>query len=158
MKGREMRKRLLALFLCFIMVLGCVEGIAPIGASAAVNVGSNPTPAIDIAVNVPSDYPGTFLEFKQELTEKLIDELAADGADRDDICRKYQTLVGFVPDWIQRIENLLISLEMYRVQEEQAVKTLSELLSACGISMSEEEIRRTDTARVQERIKKEASL
>ena len=94
----------------------------------------------------------------RELTEKLIDELAADGADRDAICRKYQTLMGFVPDWIQRIENLLISLEMYRVQEEQAVKTLSELLSACGISMSEEEIRRTDTAKVQERIKKEASL
>lgn len=94
----------------------------------------------------------------RELTEKLIDELAADGADRDAICRKYQTLTGFVPDWIQRIENLLISLEMYRVQEEQAVKTLSELLSACGISMSKEEIRRTDTARVQERIKKEASL
>ena len=94
----------------------------------------------------------------RELTEKLIDELAADGADRDAICRKYQTLTGFVPDWIQRIENLLISLEMYRVQEEQAVKTLSELLSACGISMSEEEIRRTDTAKVQERIKKEASL
>ena len=94
----------------------------------------------------------------RELTEKLIDELAADGADRDAICRKYQTLTGFVPDWIQRIENLLIALEMYRVQEEQAVKTLSELLSACGISMSEEEIRRTDTAKVQERIKKEASL
>jgi len=94
----------------------------------------------------------------RELTEKLIEELAADGADRDAICRKYQTLTGFVPDWIQRIENLLISLEMYRVQEEQAVKTLSELLSAYGISMSEEEIRRTDTARVQERIKKEASL
>ena len=94
----------------------------------------------------------------RELTEKLIDELAADGVDRDAVCRKYQTLAGFVPDWIQRIENLLISLEMYRVQEEQAVKTLSELLSACGISMSEDEIRRTDTARVQERIKKEASL
>ena len=94
----------------------------------------------------------------RELTEKLIDELAADGADRDDICRKYQTLVGFVPDWIQRIENLLISLEMYRVQEEQAVKTLSELLSGCGISMSEDESRRTDTAQMQKRIKKEASL
>lgn len=94
----------------------------------------------------------------RELTNKLIDELAADGADRDAVCRKFQTLTGFVPDWIQRIENLLVSLEMYRVQEEQAVKTLSELLSACGISMSEEEIRRTDTAKVQERVKKEASL
>ena len=94
----------------------------------------------------------------KELTNKLIDELTDAGADRDAVCRKYQTLTGFVPDWIQRIENLLISLEMYRVQEEQAVKTLSELLSACGISMSEEEIRNTDTAKVQERVKKEASL
>lgn len=93
-----------------------------------------------------------------ELTNKLIDELAADGADRDAICRKYQALTGFVPDWILRIENLLVSLEMYRVQEEQAVKTLSELLSACGISMSEDEIRKMDTAKVQERLKKEASL
>lgn len=94
----------------------------------------------------------------KELTDKLIDELTDEGADRNAICRKYQTLTGFVPDWIQRIENLLVSLEMYRVQEEQAVKTLSELLSACGISMSEDEIRRTDTAQMQERVKKEASL
>ena len=94
----------------------------------------------------------------RELTNKLVDELAAADADRDAVCRKYQALTGFVPDWIQKIENLLVSLEMYRVQEEQAVKTLSELLSACGISMSEDEIRRTDTAQMQERVKKEASL
>lgn len=94
----------------------------------------------------------------RELTNKLIDELTDAGADRDAVCRKYQALTGFKPDWILRIENLLVSLEMYRVQEEQAVKTLSELLSACGISMSEDEIRQTDTAKVQERVKKEASL
>ena len=94
----------------------------------------------------------------RELTDKLVDELAEAGADRDAVCRKYQALTGYVPDWIQRIENLLISLEMYRVQEEQAVKTLSELLSACGISMSEDEIRQMDTAKVQERVKKEAIL
>ena len=94
----------------------------------------------------------------RELTNKLVDELTEAGADRDAVCRKYQTLTGFAPDWVLRIENLLVSLEMYRVQEEQAVKTLSELLSACGISMSEEEIRRTDTSKVQERVKKEASL
>lgn len=94
----------------------------------------------------------------RELTNKLIDELTGKGADRDAVCRKYQALTGSQPDWILRIENLLVSLEMYRVQEEQAVKTLSELLSACGISMSEDEIRRTDTAQMQERVKKEASL
>lgn len=94
----------------------------------------------------------------RELTNKLIDELTEAGTGRDAVCRKYQALTGSQPDWVQRIENLLVSLEMYRVQEEQAVKTLSELLSACGISMSEDEIRRTDTAKVQERVKKEASL
>ena len=94
----------------------------------------------------------------RELTDKLIGELAADGADRDAVCRKYQALTGFAPDWIRRVENLLVSLEMCRAQEERAVRTLSELLTACGISMSEEEIRRTDTAKMQEWVKKEASL
>ena len=94
----------------------------------------------------------------KELTNKLTRELTDAGADRDFVCRKYQALTGSRLDWIQKIENLLISLEMYRMQEEQAVKTLSELLSACGISMSEDEIRRTDTARMQARVKKEASL
>lgn len=94
----------------------------------------------------------------RELTDKLVDELADAGADRDAICRKYQTLAGFVPDWARRVENLLISLEMYRVQEEQAVRTLSELLSACGISMGEDEIRQMDTAKVQERVNREARL
>lgn len=40
----------------------------------AVDVGANPHPKVDIAVNVPADYPGTFLDFKQELTQKLIAE------------------------------------------------------------------------------------
>lgn len=35
-------------------------------------MGVNPSPKVDIAVAVPSDYPGTFLDFKAELTEKLI--------------------------------------------------------------------------------------
>ena len=94
----------------------------------------------------------------RELTKKLIDELMDADADRDAVCRKYQVLMGAAPDWIMRMENLLVSLEMYRVQEEQAIETLSEFLSAYGISMNEEEIRWTDTAKVRERVKKEASL
>lgn len=94
----------------------------------------------------------------KELTGKLMDELAADGADRDAVCRKYRAVMDSRPDWIQGIENLLLSLERYRVQEEQAVKTLSKLLSACGISIDGEETRRPDAAKVPERIKKEASL
>ena len=41
---------------------------------AGIDVGANPTPKVDIAVNVPADYSGTFLEFKEELTQKLIDQ------------------------------------------------------------------------------------
>lgn len=98
-----------------------------------------------------------------ELTDKLMDELGKTGADRDMVCRKYQALAGFQPVWIRRIENLLVSLETYRVQEEQAIKALWELLSAWGISISEDEIRQTEVTQMQERLKqeqrkKEASL
>ena len=48
----------------------------------AVDVGANPTPKVDIAVSVPSDYPGTFLDFKEELTQKLLDEGMAPGSFR----------------------------------------------------------------------------
>ena len=42
--------------------------------AASIDIGENPKPPVDIAVNVPSDYPRTFLDFKQELTEKLIEQ------------------------------------------------------------------------------------
>lgn len=65
-------KKFVSILLCVTMFFSC---IGPISASAAsVDVGTNPTPKIDIAVNVPSDYPGTFLDFKQELTQKLIEQ------------------------------------------------------------------------------------
>lgn len=50
---------------------------------AEVDIGANPTPIVDIVINVSDDYPGTFLDFKAELTEKLI----AQGRNQD---RKYK--------------------------------------------------------------------
>ncbi len=38
----------------------------------AIDIGANPAPKVDIAVALPNDYPGTFLDFRAELTEKLI--------------------------------------------------------------------------------------
>ncbi len=64
-------KKALIISLTFMIVLG---GSQFYNVKASVDVGSNPTPKIDIAVNVPSDYPGTFLDYKQELTQKLIDQ------------------------------------------------------------------------------------
>lgn len=47
-----------------------------LGASQAhaVDIGANPAPKVDIAVNVPADYEGSFLDFKQELTSQLIEQ------------------------------------------------------------------------------------
>lgn len=64
-------KKFLSIFLCFSMVVAVFGNMTT---ARAINVGTNPTPKIDIAVNVPADYPGTFLDFKQELTQKLIDQ------------------------------------------------------------------------------------
>lgn len=92
------------------------------------------------------------------LTNKLIDELIRPEADRQNICRKFETLVDAWPDWIQKMENLLVALERYRIQEEKAVGALSQLLSAYGISLTEEELRNMDVEEIKTKVKKESSL
>lgn len=94
----------------------------------------------------------------KELTNGLIDELMAGDTDRESIFKKYQTMVDFRPDWINRIENLLVALEMYRQEEEKAVKRLSDILSAYHIEVPEEELRGPNLDSVKERIKREADL
>lgn len=85
-----------------------------------------------------------------ELTNKLIDELIQPGADRESVYQRFNALADFQPDWIRGIENLLVSLELYRVQEEQAIKTLAEILSAYGIELSEKEIRELSSEEIRE--------
>ena len=42
-------------------------------------------------------------------------------------------------------DNLLVALEMYRVEEEKAINHLADILTAYGIDVSAEEIRTTET-------------
>lgn len=65
-------KKFLSIILALAVILGGLYVAPSFDAEAAIDVGANPKPPVDIAVNVPSDYPGTFLDFKQELTQKLI--------------------------------------------------------------------------------------
>lgn len=76
-----------------------------------------------------------------ELTEKLLDELSQPDADREAVYSRFNTMTDFRPDWIRSIENLLVSIEMYRIQEEKAVRTLAEILSAFGMGLSEQEVK-----------------
>lgn len=67
--------RLYGLVVCTLLAfIGLLGSGALSPAYGAIDVGANPTPKVDIAVTVPADYPGTFLDFKQELTQKLIDQ------------------------------------------------------------------------------------
>lgn len=90
----------------------------------------------------------------KELTNKLIDELVCEGADKGVVLLKYSTMKGFQPDWIRRIENLLVALEMYRMQEEKAIQTLSELLTAYGVDLTVDEIKEMPTDKVREHFEK----
>lgn len=73
-----------------------------------------------------------------ELTNKLIVELTQPDADRNRIRQKFETMVDLPSDWMQKLEELLIALLLYRIQEEKAVKLLSGLLSDCYVPMTEE--------------------
>ena len=94
----------------------------------------------------------------KELTNKLIDELSCEDADKGAVLMKYSTMKGFQPDWIRRIENLLVALEMYRMQEEKAIQTLSELLTAYGVDLTVDEIKEMPSDKVREYLERKETL
>ena len=67
-KSNRLKKMVVGTILAFSMVCSLIIS-NPIKAKDAIN---NPDPIIDIVVNVPADYPGTFLDFKADLEEKLV--------------------------------------------------------------------------------------
>lgn len=77
----------------------------------------------------------------KELTDKLIEELMEKDIDKQIIRQKYETVAGIQPDWIRKIENLLVALEMYRIQEEKTLKNLTEILNAYGVDLQIQEVK-----------------
>lgn len=94
----------------------------------------------------------------KELTNKLIDELIEEDADKKSILQKYSTMAGFQSDWIRRIENLLVALEMYRIQEEKAMKTLTELLTSYGVELTVDEMKEMSVDKVRKRLEEKGIL
>lgn len=90
----------------------------------------------------------------KELTEKLFEELTQEGADKKAVLQKYEVLLGNKPDWIRQVENLLVALEMYRIEEEKAVKRLSEILEAYGVDLTVEELKDIPQEKIGEQLVK----
>lgn len=94
----------------------------------------------------------------RELANRLMEELAKQEKDANAIMAKYTAMLDEKPQWIGRIENLLVALERYRMEEEKAVNHLADILNAYGIDVNAEEIRKINTEDLKERIRKEAVL
>lgn len=100
----------------------------------------------------------TFRTGDMELTERFIEELIQPFAEKEAICKKFQALEDRKSDWIQTIENLVVSLERYRMQEEKVEKEIEELLSIYGVVLSEKEIRELSLKEWQEFTEKEKKV
>ena len=79
-----------------------------------------------------------------DLIKKLIFELQEKDTDKEAIKTKYMQLADKKTGWAEKIENLLIALEMYRIEEEKAVKRITDFLTAHGIDISETVVRDAD--------------
>ena len=75
----------------------------------------------------------------RELTDKLMQELQHPGADREAVCRRFRVMEDAGSDWIRDMENLLVSLELYRLQEETAFKALAGVISVYSTEIVERE-------------------
>ena len=93
----------------------------------------------------------------KENTNKLIGELiqSKDDTESQQIIQKYSSVYHIKPQWVEQIENLLVALELYRIEEEKAINRLAEILGAYGIDVSAEEIRMTNSEELKEIVKKE---
>ena len=88
-----------------------------------------------------------------ELSEKLIEELAKEDADFEKIKTKFEQANRKVPDWVEQIENLLVALEMYRIEEEKAIKRIADFLRSNGVEIDEAELLESDTDKVKDMVR-----
>lgn len=76
-----------------------------------------------------------------ELTQKLVEELAEEDCDREEIFRKYYAIADHEAPWIEQIERLLVSIEMIRIQEKEALKLLTIMVEIYAREQAEKDKR-----------------
>ena len=101
-----------------------------------------------------------FRSGNKEDTISLIEALAhsSDKAQSDEIMITYRTKYDMKPAWVEQVENLLVALEMYRIEEEKAANHLVDILKAYGIDVSAEEIRSTETEQLKTTVREKVEV
>lgn len=95
-----------------------------------------------------------FRSGNKALTNKLIDELVSceTEMEADKVLNQYSMMFAEKPYWVSQIENLLVSIEMFRLEEAKAINRLAEVLTAYGVDVSEEQVRRADAKEITEKV------
>jgi hypothetical protein len=95
-----------------------------------------------------------FRSGKKSLTNQLIDEMAECENEQESqkVMEQYARMTDMKPAWVNQIENLLVSIEMYRIEEEKAINRLAEVLAAYGVDVTEEQVRRADAEEIKEKV------
>ena len=94
----------------------------------------------------------------KELTKQLIMELMNSDRSIQMVMNRFTALLNQKPAWLVQIENLLVALEMYRIEEEKAINRLTEIMRAYEIDISEDMLRNQPLDEIKERMKKGISL
>ena len=79
-----------------------------------------------------------------ELIQKLVEELSEADCNREGIVQKYYAIADREVSWIEQIEMLLVSIEMLRLKEKQALEYLSQVVKAYGKEIAEKENAETE--------------
>lgn len=93
-----------------------------------------------------------------ELVTGLVVNMANEKENDKAFMSKYRALLDQKEIWISQLENLLVALEMYRIEEEKALKKITFALKACGVNVSVDEIKDKGTEEIKKMLKKEASI
>lgn len=94
----------------------------------------------------------------KELTKQLIMELMNSDRSSQMVMNRFTALLDQKPAWLAQIENLLVALEMYRIEEEKAINRLTEIMRAYEIDISEDMLRNQPLDVIKERMRKGISL
>ena len=84
-------------------------------------------------------------------------EHANEQGEMNDIFRRYSKQMNLRGGIEHMAENLLVYIERYRLEQENAIGYLANTLKLNGIAVSEEEIRKTELLEMTEKIRKEAA-
>lgn len=86
-------------------------------------------------------YRFAFITDDKQMTRKMISEIVEAGEDKSAVISKYETMVERKPEITKNMEDLLIAMELYRMEEAKMIDKIQKMLLDYGINLSKDEIR-----------------